>query len=192
MLRELAGAQTNLMPFHRRDSVDIARTALGRVANALLSRLICRASRGEWDDAESEAYVHLLEFLCRVLDSHPDYSQSRSLELLRAECPVNDSFEPALKKNLANSYSRGYASEFMRWLCVPENRLFLGWLRESAARKSPADTAGLMRAKEEAFRSYLDRPLREMQPDFTPLSSCELEDAARQLTAFPGGRNGEN
>lgn len=186
VLRALARAQTGRTPFHRRDSADIARTALGRAANAFLARLVCRAARGEWEDAEGEDYLRLLAFLCRVLDSHPDYSQSRSLELLRRECPVNDSFEPAFKKNLANSYSRGYASEFMRWLCIPENRLYLGWLRQSAALGRPADTAGLAQAKEEAFRAYLDTPLRRMQPDFTPLSPGELEDAARRLAGCSG------
>ncbi|WP_349215520.1 MULTISPECIES: alpha-N-acetylglucosaminidase TIM-barrel domain-containing protein [Oscillospiraceae] len=184
VLDALAQAEFDRTAFHRRDSVDIARTALGRTANAMLLWIICHAARGEWNEELSESYQQLLNFLCDVLDTHPDYSQSRSLELLRAECPVNDRFEISFKKNLANSYSRGYASEFMRWLCIPENQLFFAWLKKSASAGCPANDAELMAAGKTAFQNYLKKPLREMEPVFQPLHRETLKKAAHCLSAL--------
>ena len=45
----------------------------------MLLWIICHAARGEWNEELSESYQQLLNFLCDVLDTHPDYAQSRSL-----------------------------------------------------------------------------------------------------------------
>lgn len=166
-----AANQTESM---RRDITDIVRTALGRFLNLLLLYIVCNAVKGEFNQELSQIYKQLLYCLCQVLDSHEDYSQYKTLEGLKAESRVNTAFEPAFKENLANSYCRGYASEFMRGLCVPENIIYLDWLCEYAKHKdTPISSKVLEIAKKELFDKYMSRTLYEMRPpDSTELKAA--------------------
>ena len=156
-----AGEQSD---FVRRDCADLARSALGRILNDLLTHLICLAAQQCWRQTLTDAYLSLLHTLCDVLDGHEDYSQFVSLQKLQAVHGVNPLFENTLKQNLANSYCRGYASEFMRYLCVPENEAFLHWLNAGVQAGVQQDEQKLLAQKEALYRRYMDTPLAQMAP----------------------------
>lgn len=147
-------------PMLKRDGVDLARSALCRVLNGHLFAMICSAKNGEWDEKLYEIYHEELEALADLLDSHEDYSQEHTLQLLRAEHPVNDSFETTLKRNLANGYCRSAASEFVRCLCIPENELYFSWLRQTA---QGIHVSWPQQAAENLMNDYISRPLSSMR-----------------------------
>lgn len=164
----------NQNDFMRRDIADLVRTALGRSLNLLLLYMVCNAANGTFNQALSQAYIQLLYCLCDVLDSHQDYLQANTLEKLKTQADVNKFFEPALKENLANSYCRGYASEFMRELCVPENEVYIKWLCEYS-KNTKAHISGnvLDVAKKNLYVRYMSRSLHEMRPSKNrPLKQC--------------------
>ncbi|MDY5007872.1 alpha-N-acetylglucosaminidase TIM-barrel domain-containing protein [Candidatus Allofournierella merdipullorum] len=147
-------------PMSRRDCVDLARSALCRVLNQQFLSLVCGARHGEWSDEEYGHFSAGLDALADLLDSHEDYSQRLTLERLRKEHPVNDSFEPTLKRNLANGYCRSAASEFFRFLCVPENHLYFSWAKRTAHGEQaqwPQEQAS------ELMRRYLSQPFSAMR-----------------------------
>ncbi|MEG2252517.1 MAG: hypothetical protein RSC98_05700 [Clostridia bacterium] len=169
-------------PFLNRDRVDIVRTALGRALNGMLLRLVCDSRDGYWQEAMAKDYMQLLTLLCDVLDSHEDYSQYVTLEGLKRLHAVNPIFEPVLMQNLVNGYCRGYASEFMRNLCVSENKAYLLWLQESAYGGGiPADTKWLKEEKERLYTAYMARTLKEMRPTRPTHMEQRLKRTAQRL-----------
>lgn len=167
--------------FLRRDRADLARTALGRALQTMLLKQILAAARGQWDETLCQIYKETLLLLCGVLDSHEDYSQYETLKELGRECPVNPDFEPALKHNLANGYCRGYASEFLRGLCIAENDAYLQWLKRSAAQQSPASQKELAAQKQRLYQAYMEKPLQMLARERQACSGARLLCGAQQL-----------
>ena len=132
----------------------------------MLLRLICDAAEGRWHPADAARYQTLLETLGAVLDSHEDYSQWSTLHRLEQVHKVNAAFEPAFKQNLANGYCRGYAAEFFRRLCLPENAAYLSWLegRSKGEGDAEADRRFFAETEKRLYENYMAKPLFEMKP----------------------------
>ena len=110
-----------------RDTIDLVRTAAGRLFTVALFRYAIKQS--EWLEGKaSVADVRKTETQARgiltglrdALALHDDYSMNVSMARLKTVAPVNPAFEQALKGNSENGYCRSYISEFCDYYYLPQ------------------------------------------------------------------------
>lgn len=157
-----AAAQDNA--FVRRDSVDIARTAMGRKAHYLVLRALVAAADGRAAAVRDagDACLGEMEKLAALLHTHEDYAMADSLARLRAEHPVNPDFEAAYKHNVSNSYCRAYVWEVLAHLCLPECAAYFAWLTGRARAGMTPDSAAeeaLSAEKQRIMEAFMALPL---------------------------------
>ena len=158
-------------PFVRRDAVDIAQSLIGRWCQWAVWKILLLKNefmKGEDTVPQIEelagAVMALSEKQAEVLACHEDYSMYKTLEGLRAVCPVNPVFEETLKRNQVNSYCRQACYEPWKWLYLSEQRAYFDWLGENLAAGNrgawsmpdPSVEAGL-------FARFMETPLEEMK-----------------------------
>lgn len=183
-LRALAdGPAQSDDPFIRRDSIDMARTALGRFMNYLIMR---GKQIGSADPAAvahmGECYRQLMTCMERLLRGVDDFSLCATLRQIADTAPLNPRFETVLKHNIHNFYCSQGAYELVRGLFFEEGRRAFALLADGATK---ADFGREKRAMEEVL---MNTPLSQWQAtdradlcDTLRQSATALEAAAAAL-----------
>ena len=155
----------------RRDAFDIAKTILGRFANASLlhAQLLYATSapEGELDNAMAAA-LGVMDCLAETLGAHEDYSLSKTLEGLRSVTDTNPDFERTLKNNAECMYCRGYIYENSRYLYLPEAEILFDEVKRAACDQRELDRAAVTERIAQNKKYYFETPLCQMQAE--PLS----------------------
>ena len=117
-----------------------------------------------------------------LLACHEDFSMMRTLEGLRAVCPVNPVYETTLKRNLVNAYCRQACYEPYRYLYQAEQQVYFDWFLENLRagnrgewEKPPQETADAL------FARFMDTPLCGMRSPCTGDLPAVLTRAAEEL-----------
>lgn len=155
----------------RRDAFDIARTVLGRFANAaILNAELLYAQNAPTNElnAAMDRAVDVMNCLADLLGAHTDYSLFDTLEYLRSVTDVNPDFERTLKNNAECMYCRGYVYENARYLYAPEARLLFDEVKRAACDQRELDRAAVTERIAQNKKYYFETPLCQMQAE--PLS----------------------
>ena len=150
----------------RRDAFDIARTVLGRFANAAIAQAELLYATGaplsELEKAMGTA-LDIISLLAELLGSHNDYSLYATLERMRSVTDVNPDFERTLKNNAECLYCRGYIYENARYLYVPEAKLLFNEVIRAARCGTELDRSVLTEGAQRIKECYFNTPLCDMQ-----------------------------
>lgn len=150
----------------RRDAFDIAKTILGRFANAALlhAQLLYAtgAPEGELDNAMAAA-LGVMDSLAETLGAHEDYSLYKTLEGLRSVTDTNPDFERTLKNNAECMYCRGYIYENARYLYLPEAEILFDEVKRAACDQRELDRAAVTERIAQNKKYYFETPLCQMQ-----------------------------
>ncbi|MBQ8756181.1 MAG: hypothetical protein IJZ19_14200 [Lentisphaeria bacterium] len=150
----------------RRDMIDIARTAGGRVFQYLYNILPAAYPDREKCREILDAMREVLHLLADLVKSSTEFSLCYTLDGLKEYLPVNPAFESALKANAENHYCRSYVAELFDGCYFKEFELYA----------KHALGAEMAAAEWEAVvDEFYNTPLENYRPD------CK-----RYLTEFPG------
>ena len=149
----------------RRDAFDIARTVLGRFANAAIAGAELLYAEGAALSSLRSAMDSALEImtlLYKLLGSHSDYSLYETLERLRSVTDTNPDFERTLKNNAECMYCRAYIYENARYLYLPEAQLLFSSVLRAAESGGELDRAAVTEGVKAIRDTYFEIPLRDM------------------------------
>lgn len=175
-----------------RDTLDLARTAAGRLFSLVLKRH--EVAQGEWQQGKADAAavkaagarcVAVLTALRDLLALHDDFSMNASMDKLQAIHPVNPCFEQAIKGNAENGYCRSYIYELFNDYYLKQLALYVEWADGRVAggdKTSPMKPAKPlpMQAVTDAFYA---KPLREMAPPACADRGAAFRAAVDKLAA---------
>ena len=157
--------------FILRDSVDLARTVLGRMISLLF--IECIKTKG--DSELTEKYYGALDVMATLLSVNPDFSIYTSLKELEKEAPVNPDFEVTLKRNIYNRYCAQPAYELVKYYFTEQAKA----VREYLA--APYD----LDAREKAINEHFEAvPLESMQPSLRPDPAAAIKNTAECIKSI--------
>ncbi|OQA84837.1 MAG: Alpha-N-acetylglucosaminidase (NAGLU) tim-barrel domain protein [Lentisphaerae bacterium ADurb.Bin242] len=158
-----------------RDTVDLARTAIGRATNYALGDLTLRLEAWRLGNVgkkfilkQLDAIGKLLSIEADILESHGDFSLHLSFRELEKSGPVNPEFENTLKGNAENFYCRSWVYELFRACYLPEFEAWRGWIAEKleSGDKTPWQKSDSLGAKlKEIEDRFYETPLQDLAPD---------------------------
>ena len=160
-------------PMMRRDVIDMARSAGGRIFQYLYNRV-----PAAYPDQEKCAVLlnlmrETLNLLADIVKSSPDFSLCCSLDELKKYKPVNPIFEHTLKGNAENHYCRSYIAELFDACYLPEFEFFAKHVNGSEW-----DQEGWNRNLDKFYNT----PLENYRPDCAAALS-RFPDTVRKLSA---------
>ncbi|MBO5021124.1 MAG: hypothetical protein J6D52_10715, partial [Clostridia bacterium] len=142
-----------------RDSIDIARTVLGRFLNFIIIKALCYLKDKGKLKVYKESYLNLLNIMAELLTLNDDFSIYHTLKELEKTAPTNPNFEITLKRNICNGYCSQAAYELVTEMFIPEGEVVFDALINSTDDTLP----NLSRERTAIFESFLEKPLSDMQ-----------------------------
>ena len=146
--------------FVLRDSVDIARTVLGRFLNYTIINALCSIGDKDGLEALKKRYMELLDIMSDILSLNTDFSLYHSLKELRKVAPTNPDFEITLKRNISNDYCTQPCLELVNNIFKAEGEIVFDWLIN-------AEKDSVWNFKEEhnkIIEKFMNTPLESMKP----------------------------
>lgn len=169
--------------FILRDSIDIARTVIGRFLNYTFIRALNAIGDTNRVCALKRQYFELLEIMSDLLHLNSDFSIYQSLKELEQVAPTNPDFEITLKRNICNGYCAQPASELVDHVFKAEAEVVFQWLID--AKVGDEWDFG------EQYRAIMDdfwhTPLDLMQTDHRFEPATVLSNAATCIAALLEG-----
>ena len=165
----------------RRDAFDIARTVLGRFANAAIADAeVLYASGAPLSELEAamRSAIEIMTLLYKLLGSHSDYSLCDTLERLRSVTDTNPDFERTLKNNAECMYCRAYIYENARYLYLPEAELLFSEVMRAAESGCELDRAAVTEGAKQIKDNYFTTPLCDMRQSPIPFDVLARDAAS--------------
>ncbi len=142
-----------------RDSIDIARTVLGRFLNFIIIKALCYLKDKGKLKVYKESYLNLLNIMAELLTLNDDFSIYHTLKDLEKTAPTNPNFEITLKRNICNGYCSQAAYELVTEMFIPEGEAVFDALINSTDDTLPK----LSRERTAIFESFIEKQLKDMQ-----------------------------
>ena len=164
--------------FVRRDVIDLARTAGGRIIQYLYNQAFLHYPDKAKMSRLIERMREALYLLADIVRSSPEFSLCDSLDRLKQYLPVNPVFEHTLKGNAENSYCRTYIAELFDGCYFREFELYARYALTGEKNQEEWNSV-----TEEFYKT----PLEQYRPDcgkylaMLPESIKKLSILARQL-----------
>jgi len=163
-------------PFVLRDSIDIARTILGRFMNILIMKT---ASHLEEPTVIQEIGVRYHSLLCAMTDllsMSDDFSLYATLKQLESVAPTNPDFEITLKRNISDAYCIQAAYELASEVFIPESTFVFDLLSKVPHTEIP----DFSEAGKNILDRFMEKPLADMHQTerilpkeaFTRVAAC--------------------
>ena len=178
-------------PFVRRDTIDLARTALDRVITLRLYELgrdVVAWRTGTTDvssasfAARAKNLVALCDLMADVLALHTDYSLWESyLRLDAVEKVQNPEFTKTLFDNASCSYCRSHQYELARHWYAARMRQAADRLEKAVAANDR--TAALFDRSEDERQALMARPLESLRPTL-PRTEAQYRATMRALAEY--------
>lgn len=150
--------------FILRDSVDLARTVLGRFLNYIIIKSLIKKEDKEYIGYLKQQYLGSMDIMSELLSLNSDFSIYDTLKTLEATAPTNPDFEITLKRNITNAYCSQPAYELVQQIYKAEGEAFFNSLLES---KGDTDL-NISEQYKAIFDTFMNTPLKDMQPFSIP------------------------
>jgi hypothetical protein len=165
--------------FILRDSVDMARTVLGKLLNFVFIRAIeSRQDKSRLNELGS-IYFEGIELMQNLLSVNKDFSIKDTLDYIRTVTDTNPDFEKTLKRNIGNRYCSQAAYELVAYPIKKEAQAAFDMLYS----KDDLDGDECSVAFKKIFADFEKIPLDSLQP-------CDIlapEQAILQTAEFVNG-----
>ncbi len=166
--------------FIKRDSIDLARTTLDRLATGARNRLL--VSLHDWKEGkvnaeqvkiQKDAFIGIIELFRDVLALHDDYSLYRTLVRMNEVEPIaNPDFDKVLLENASCGYCMSHQYELVNSWYLPTFRIMADWIQATLDKNQKTDFNDgkkLVVAKRgEIYQKMMKTPLKDQAPKGTP------------------------
>ena len=173
--------------FVKRDSIDLARTTLDRLATYARNRLF--VSLHDWKEGkinaeqvkiQKEAFTGIIESIRDVLAMHNDYSLYQTLVRMNKTEPIkNPNFDKVLLENASCGYCMSHQYELVNSWYLPTFHVMTDWLQDTLDKNQKTgfnDGKKLVLARKgELYQKMMKTPLKEQSPAGT-LSEADFKN----------------
>lgn len=146
--------------FVLRDSIDIARTVLGKFMNLIIFKAVEKLEDKAFIQTVKQLYIKAIDVMEELLSLNSDFSLYDTLKYLETVAPTNPDFEITLKRNIYNYYCCQPAYELVAYIFKDECDVAFDWLMTTDGKNVP----DFSEAMNVINKRFMDTPLKEMQP----------------------------
>lgn len=146
--------------FVLRDSIDIARTVLGKFMNLIIFKAVEKLEDKAFIQTIKQLYIKAIDVMEELLSLNSDFSLYDTLKYLETVAPTNPDFEITLKRNIYKYYCCQPAYELVAYIFKDECDVAFDWLMTTDGKNVP----DFSEAMNVINKRFMDTPLKEMQP----------------------------